>query len=400
MIPAPLPEGEARRLAALVKTGLLDSAPETGFDDLVAVAAHICGVPISLVSLVDSHRQWFKARVGLDATETPRDVAFCAHAIHSDSLLVVPDALQDTRFYDNPLVTGGPLIRFYAGAPIHAPDGDRIGTLCVIDRVPRQLTDEQLEALARLGRQVEAQIALRAALADAQSLARARSNLMAIVAHELRTPLTAVKAALGLVLGGAAGDVPAALHPLLASAGENADRMTRLVTDFLDLAKHADAVQTGITTEPLDVDRLLERALASLRALATDRDVTLECQVDPDATVRGNADGLTQVVVNLVGNALAFSPPGGTVSIRARRQADEVRFEVEDWGPGIPTNALERVFGAFEQVEGAQRRGSRGTGMGLAISKAIVASHGGRIGVDSVVGEGSTFWFTVPTPAP
>lgn len=158
---APLPENEIGRLAALSEAAILDTPPESGFDDLTKLAASVCGAPIALVSLVDADRQWFKSRVGLDATETPRELAFCAHAILDESVFVVPDAHEDERFFDNPLVQGPPNVRFYAGAPVTSQEGLNVGTLCVIDHQPRALSPEQLEALRGLARQAAAQIDLR-----------------------------------------------------------------------------------------------------------------------------------------------------------------------------------------------------------------------------------------------
>jgi two-component system, sensor histidine kinase and response regulator len=156
---------EAARLAALLRLEILDTDPEEAFDDLVRAAAHVCGVPISLVSLVDDRRQWFKARVGLDATQTPRDIAFCAHAIVGDAeIMEVPDATKDPRFAQSPLVVGRPDIRFYAGAKLTTSDGHALGTLCVIDRQPRDLLPWQRDVLATLGRQVVRLIELRYAL--------------------------------------------------------------------------------------------------------------------------------------------------------------------------------------------------------------------------------------------
>ena len=157
---------ERDRLAALHRYCILDTPPDPAFDDLTNLAAEICETPIALISLLDAERQWFKSRVGMTTSATPRDVSFCTHAIRQPDLMVVPDALRDERFRTNPLVTAAPQIRFYAGAPLVTPDGHALGTLCVIDYVPRELTTEQRAALRALSRQVVAQLELRRRLAE------------------------------------------------------------------------------------------------------------------------------------------------------------------------------------------------------------------------------------------
>lgn len=158
---APVPKNEKQRLKVLWQYDVLDSVPEEVFDDLTELAARICGAPIALLSLVDENRQWFKSRVGVTVNETTRDISFCAHAIMQEGLFIVPDATRDARFEHNPLVTEEPKIRFYAGAPLVTPDGHALGTLCVIDKIPRELSPDQKQALRVLARHVMTQLELR-----------------------------------------------------------------------------------------------------------------------------------------------------------------------------------------------------------------------------------------------
>ena len=182
---APIPENEAKRLAALREYRILDTAAEKAYDDITALAAYICEVPIAVISLVDESRQWFKSKHGLTEPETPRDVAFCAQAILHTEPTIVPDALKDTRFADSALVTGSPHIRFYAGFPLASPEGFALGMLCAIDRKPRRLSAEQHRAMQALARQVMALLELRrvsAGLAEALEKVKTLSGLLPICA--------------------------------------------------------------------------------------------------------------------------------------------------------------------------------------------------------------------------
>ena len=211
---APLPPNESARLEKLRAYNILDTPPESVFDRLTSLAARHFNMPVALVSLVDQNRQWFKARYGIDATETPRDIAFCAHAILDNDVMVIRDATQDPRFAQNPLVTEAPDIRFYAGAPLATHSGHNIGTLCIIDRKPHpEFTEEQKQALADLAAiaidEMELRIAAQQAQHDIEALKEAhaameearqkaesstkeKSLFVATISHELRTPMNGI----------------------------------------------------------------------------------------------------------------------------------------------------------------------------------------------------------------
>jgi two-component system, NtrC family, sensor kinase len=270
--PPQLPH-ETQRLDALARYQILDTEAEICFDDLTALAAQICGTPIALVSLVDRDRQWFKSRVGMAVVETPRDLAFCAHAIaRPDELLLVPNALEDERFVDHPLVTSDPNIRFYAGAPLVTSDGHALGTLCAIDRRPRDLTPQQQEALKALGRQVISQLELRrsaqAIQERNQQLHQALTTLQRTQAHLIQSETLA---ALGQMVAGLAHEInnpTTFIHSNLPHIDRYTQELSQLVQLYQKHLPHPpQEIQAYMHQMDLDfVQQDLHRLLGSMQA--------------------------------------------------------------------------------------------------------------------------------------
>lgn len=399
-VPAPIPASEAERLAALRDYEVLDTPPEQAFDDLTALASFICGTPISVVSLIDQNRQWFKSVRGLDTSETSRDAAFCAHAILQDDVFIVGDATRDSRFAGNPLVTSDPSIRFYAGAPLRTAEGHALGTLCVIDRVPRELTDGQRAALEALSRQVMAQLDLRRHLREMHAgvvrlheLDRLKNDFVSMVSHELRTPLTSIRGGLQLVLSDA-GTVPDGdARLLLERALSSSERLIRLTNDILDLSA-MEAGRLDLRATRCEVARIVATACEAVSHMAQGEQ-RLRREIAADAgmfTVDG--DRLVQALVNLIGNALKFSPASTPVTVSAARRGDRIELVVRDQGPGMSAEDLGRLFRPFQQLEHGRRAG--GSGLGLVITKGIVEQHGGTLTVSSRVGSGTAFSLSLP----
>ena len=400
----PIPGNEAARLERLYFYKVLDTQSEEAFDRITRIATHIMGTPIALISLIDKDRQWFKSRQGLDAAETPRDLAFCAHAIMRPDAFIIPDATKDERFADNPLVTTPPDIRFYAGIPLTTQDGLSIGTLCAIDRVPRQPTDAQVKALSDLARIVMDELELRRAglfvldeVAHRKKLDELKSAFIADINHELRTPLTSIIGSLGLLESGMLGEFDTTVMDMLRIADRNSKSLLELINDLLDMSK-LEAGAVDFEFAPADMVAMMREVTENVGTYAVEKSLTLKIEPDaPVITATVDKRRMTQVLTNLISNAIKFSPKGGTVFLRARSSITGIRIEVADQGPGIAKAEQPKVFDKFVQAKSAGKTSAKGTGLGLSIARSIVESHAGKIGLESDVGHGTTFYFELPT---
>jgi signal transduction histidine kinase len=396
---APLPANETDRLAALYALGVLDSAPETDFDDIVALAATVCGVPMSLVSLIDTDRQWFKARVGTDLTETSRDLSFCAHAILGRDLLVVPDAQEDARFRDNPAVTAAGGVRFYAGAPLVTTEGFGLGALCVVDSEPRRLGMEQLQALRALARQVTSQLELRryaVALANTtarlQELERRKDDLAALVGGELKPSLRLMDAYLeGL---GRTGFHDREMADLVGRASAAHVRGLReLLGHLLEMAD-AGSGTDSLHMRQIDLTRLTQRAVEAVRPIAATKQIWILNQAGgPSLPIIADPVRLEQVLMHLLFAAVKYTPPGGRVRVGTEIESGPtVRLDDMDMPGSMRPDLFPHLYyGAIanpSDVPGPDR--------GLAVAKRILDAHHATVALSDRPGDGTSLHVVFP----
>lgn len=397
MLVAPYPVNERARVAALHQLRVLDTAPDPELDDLTRLVSFICRTPMAVISLVDADRQWFKSRVGVEEQETPRAISFCQHALLEKRMLVVEDAAQDPRFHDSPLVIDGPRIRFYAGAPLLDDDGNALGTLCTMDRVPRRLEPEQEEAMLILARQVAAHFRLRRSYAQLRRLEELRDSLTHMIVHDLRQPLQALIGGLETLPG--LGELNPEQQEFLALAEEGGETLLGMINDLLDIAQ-MESGSLELERRSLPAGELVDAAVSQVRQLASLQGVELRTETQrADAPVYGDGDKLRRTLVNLLGNAVKFTPVGGRITLTVQSSGNETLFSVSDTGEGIPREAFDRIFEKFGQVEDRRAGRKNSTGLGLTFCKMAVEAHGGRIWVESELGRGSTFSFTIPPEA-
>ncbi|MDI9408067.1 MAG: ATP-binding protein [Candidatus Pacebacteria bacterium] len=399
---------ETKRLQALSKYCLLDSEPEEEFDRMTELAASIFDVPIASISMVDHKRQWLKSKIGMECTEIPLEVSFCAHAIRQNSILVVPNTQNDLRFAKNPMVLGPAGIKFYVGTPLITRDGYRIGTLCLADRKPRpDLTDKELKILQILSSQIMDQIELRSARLEAEKGLRDKTTFVAALSHEIRTPMSGIIGTAQLLLDNTTEPVKRRyIETLLGCTGQ----MQRLLDDILDLSK-LEAGHMELVNAQFGLNSVVALVFELFQNTAKAKNLKLELVGAEAESYRlllfyGDAQRLRQILINLINNAIKFTEQGFvrlSVAVTQNQTSDsgetaEVEFKIEDSGCGIPPEMLEQLGQDYFQVDAGQSRRVGGTGLGLSISRKILTRLGGSLSVTSTVGQGSCFSFNLTLP--
>ncbi|MFD2604877.1 ATP-binding protein [Euzebyella marina] len=434
---APEHEKEAERLELLNSYSILDTLPEKDYDNLTKLAAEICQTPISLITLLDDHRQWFKSNHGLNVRQTPKEQAFCSHAIHhKDRVFMVNDSREDERFFDNPLVTGDPNVIFYAGVPLKDSLGLPLGTLCVIDHKPHSLSQSQIEALNILAEQVmnllelrksrlelekrnneltllskdlENKVKMRTQELKAQNeeLEKMNAELQSfayISSHDMQEPLRKIQTFVSQIL--------ATEHKNLSEKGIYrfnrmqlaANRMQTLIQDLLSYSRAEKSGQLFIETK---FETLIKEVSENLREELHDKKANLNLKGSCKAEVIPSQ--FKQLFVNLIINSLKFSKkdmpsvidielqeamPVDIKGLPLNQERSYSLLTLKDNGIGFDQKYAEQIFKIFHRLH--DRKQYEGTGIGLAIVKKIVQNHHGHIRAKSTLGQGVTFEIFIP----
>lgn len=389
---------EEERLRDLESYSILDTLPEEDFDNLTAIAAQICGTPISLISLVDSSRQWFKSHHGLGATETPREFAFCAHAIHDqDNLFMVEDARQDERFHDNPLVTGDPHVIFYAGFPLVTDEGFPLGTLCVIDHEPKVLNQSQKRSLSALSNQVMNLLKLRKRTAELQKVVdelEEKNDELAkfayIAAHDLKSPLNNISMLANFLTDEHGKKMGPEGHEITKLIKSSSNTLRNLIDGLLDYSRSESILKAEKSKiQP----KQLKRTILDLFTFKHSVEISLKTSLPQ---IWANRTVIEQILINLVNNAIKYNNKETTLIELSISESDShYEFSVKDNGPGIAKEHQKYIFDLFQIAADQDRFGDKGNGIGLATVKKIVEKSDGQVSVNSDLGKGADFLFTL-----
>lgn len=386
MIEASLPHDEQDRLQELYKTGLLDSASEADFDEIVQLASRICDVPISLISLIDAGRQWFKAKTGLDVTETERGLSFCSHAILQDEMMEVRDVSKDERFAGNPFVENEPMVRFYAGVPLVTEKGYKLGTLCVIDKTPRILTEDQSFALKVLAKQIMKLIELRSRNQEVQHLINTQNRVTAIISHDIRNPLAALKAIIELQTSGALTEEETT--EMLTLASQQLDSTIDMVANVSDWGRLQMKLQR-MQKLPVVLGTLVNQVLTTFSMNAGTKNNNIVNEVPQGMVVQAEQQALQFILRNLLSNACKYTEHG-TITITAQQNDNRTRIKVCDTGIGIPKDKLKTLFDAnSKNFSQAGTRHEKGSGLGLLLVKEFLDKINGQLLITSEEGAGT-----------
>ncbi|MEI6275256.1 MAG: ATP-binding protein [Prolixibacteraceae bacterium] len=399
MIAPIIPIDEFQRLEALKEYLILDTIPEKEYDEITFLASLICKTPISMISLIDEKRQWFKSHHGTDTTQIPREIAFCGHALDDkNSPFIVTDSRLDHRFHDNPLVTGDPYCVFYAGVPLVNDEGYALGVLCVIDHEPHVLDESQIAALKALSNQVGRLLELRKKARKLESLINnleikimSLEKFASVAAHDIKSPLCSIVMMTELFQEQYAGQMDEEGLELLQMISSSTITLTQLIDGILKYSKNSKVLAES--KENLSLRQLISDIIPLIDSAHEAR-----FQISPkhDIVVYSNRIALEQILINLITNGIKYNDKNDVlISILIEEKEENIRINVIDNGPGIDHLHKDRIFEIFETNHAMDRFGEKGNGIGLATVKTLVEGLGGSIKLISNPGEGANFEFTI-----
>ncbi|MFV8226481.1 sensor histidine kinase [Christiangramia aquimixticola] len=398
MIKPEIPINENKRLEELKKYSILDTLSERDYDNLTAIASEICDTPISLISLLDDKRQWFKSHHGLDVSETPKEVAFCAHAINKpNEVFIVQDSRKDERFFDNPLVTDDPNVIFYAGIPLKSDTGYPLGTLCVIDHKPKQLTQNQINSLSALADQVmnllelrRSKILLEEAKCDLETKNKDLEKFAFIAAHDLKSPLNNISSLVHIFNEGYEKVIDKEGREILKLIEKSSTKLWKLVDGLLEYSRNSTILKEERTK--INLEDLIQN-IKDLFNADLSKNIRLDSEIQ---FIETNKTAISQILINLLSNAIKYSDRDDIdILIKVEEKGDFYTISVKDNGPGIAENMHKTIFEIFKVLKSEDRFGEPNNGIGLATVKKLVLALGGNIEVESSPGNGANFIFTI-----
>lgn len=389
---------ESERLQDLASYSILDTIPERDYDYITAIASEICDTPIALISLIDDKRQWFKSHHGIDATETSKKIAFCAHAINDpEHVFIIEDARTDERFHDNPLVTNEPHVIFYAGVPLISEDGFPLGTLCAIDHSPKVLSQKQINLLSALATQVvnllklrKNKLLLQESVLKLKEKNKQLEQYAFIAAHDLKSPLIGISGMIKIFVEEYSSKINPEGQEMLSLIESSTDKLIRLIDGLLQYSQSEDILKENKSIITLETFIIY---ISSLFSYENNLKISSKTTLD---TVFANKTALDQILINLITNAIKYNDKNTIeVEIGVSEKGDFYEFYVQDNGPGIAKEKQSKIFNLFETATKKDRFGRPGNGIGLAIVKKIIKKSGGFIRVKSELGNGCKFIFKI-----
>ncbi|SNS51940.1 GAF sensor signal transduction histidine kinase [Ekhidna lutea] len=387
------PANEQERLEALKELSILDTLPEKQYDDITKLASEICETPISQITLVDSKRQWYKSNYGIDVKEVSREIGFCSHTINQpDQILVVPDMRKDDRFADNPFVAGDPHAKFYAGIALTTPEGHPVGSICVIDMVPKMLTKNQLDSLKTLSSIIIDLFILnrtRQQLDLHTQELKTRNNELekfaSIAAHDIKSPLNNISSASNLIQVKYGDELNEGVIDLLNLINRSSQSLSDMINDILEVSKNSYLLQNK--REIIFLDKFVP---AVFELIGDSENISYS--FPEGKLIFTNRTALRQIFINLITNAHKHNDKDRTeIKIAFIENETSYKFSVSDNGPGIDPTESKKIFDLYRMAG----KKDKGHGIGLATVKRLVENMAGSISVDSSPEKGATFTFTI-----